>query len=101
MIMSYGTELKFIKEQMRRAFDAYGAIPFNTAQKSAFDLVTDVDKNIEKAVSAAIAERFPTDKILGEEFSFAQSITGRTWTIDPIDGTCNMAARSCTACSAR
>ena len=94
MIMSYGTELKFIKEQMRRAFDAYGAIPFNTAQKSAFDLVTDVDKNIEKAVSAAIAERFPTDKILGEEFSFAQSITGRTWTIDPIDGTCNMASGS-------
>lgn len=93
-MMSYSTELEFIKDGMRRAFDEYGAIPFNTAQKSAFDLVTDVDKNIEKALSSAIAERFPDDKILGEEFSFSQSITGRTWTIDPIDGTCNMASGS-------
>lgn len=89
--MNYLDELEFIKQQMQSAFNAYGNIDMHTAQKSAFDLVTDIDINIEKRLTTAIHEKYPTDRIHGEEFSSQQVVTGRTWTIDPIDGTCNMA----------
>lgn len=89
--MKYETELNFIKEQMRLAFEKFGNDGFHTSQKSTFDLVTDIDINIEKFLSSAIRAKFPKDRILGEEFSSSERLDGRTWTIDPIDGTCNMA----------
>lgn len=92
--MNYSNELEFIKEQMLSAFKKYGNIKLHTTQKSAFDLVTDIDINIEKHISAAIRKTYPDDRIHGEEFSASENIAGRTWTIDPIDGTCNMASGS-------
>lgn len=89
--MNYRTELDFVMENMRAAYDDACDVKLNVTQKSAFDLVTDMDKKIEKALSTAIRSRFPNDRILGEEFSSDQALCGRTWTIDPIDGTCNMA----------
>lgn len=92
--MNYLNELKFIKSAMLSAFEMYGKIKLPTTQKSAFDLVTDVDLNIEKQLTAAIRAKYPSDHIHGEEFSASENIQGRTWTIDPIDGTCNMASGS-------
>jgi len=48
--------------------------------------VTDADQAVERAIRALLAERRPTDGILGEEFGTAGS-TSRQWIIDPIDGT--------------
>ena len=48
--------------------------------------VTDADQAVERAIRALLAERRPTDGILGEEFGTAGSTT-RQWIIDPIDGT--------------
>jgi len=92
--MDYGTELEFIKEQMRAAYDGASGVEMNVTQKSAFDLVTDIDKKIEDTLSAVIRAKFPGDRILGEEFSSDETLSGRTWTVDPIDGTCNMASGS-------
>lgn len=89
--MKYAKELSFIKEQIRRAYDKYGKAERNVTQKRAFDLVTDLDLSIERELSAAIQREFPDDVVLGEEFSSTAEITGRTWTLDPIDGTINMA----------
>ena len=89
--MIYSNELNFIKKQMFLAFQNYGNISFNTTQKSAYDLVTDIDMSIEKQISKAIQKEYPDDHILGEELSSSEIIKERTWTIDPIDGTCNMA----------
>lgn len=89
--MNYSEELEFIKTRMSEAFAEYGAIDMHTAQKSAFDLVTDIDINIEKRLTAALHAQYPADRIHGEEFSSNEAVSGRTWTIDPIDGTCNMA----------
>lgn len=63
----------------------------NIIQKSTFDLVTDIDFNIEKDLSKVILENFPNDLIHGEETTHKELTDKRTWTIDPIDGTCNMA----------
>jgi histidinol phosphatase-like enzyme (inositol monophosphatase family) len=51
-----------------------------------FDPVTAADRAVEDELRAALSQRFPDDRILGEE----RGETGqgvRRWVIDPIDGT--------------
>jgi histidinol-phosphatase len=48
--------------------------------------VTDADQAVERAIRTLLAERRPTDGILGEEFG-TEGSTSRQWIIDPIDGT--------------
>ncbi|MFR9731062.1 histidinol-phosphatase [Saccharopolyspora sp. MS10] len=50
--------------------------------------VTDADLAVEDAVRAALAEHRPGDEIAGEERG-GQVGAGRTWVLDPIDGTKN------------
>jgi histidinol-phosphatase len=49
--------------------------------------VTDTDVAAERAIRAAIADRFPGDAVLGEEDGLAPGTNGRTWVVDPVDGT--------------
>ena len=49
--------------------------------------VTDADKEIETALSEAIAKTFPDHAIIGEELSSQATPAEYTWVIDPIDGT--------------
>ncbi|MBK8247094.1 MAG: histidinol phosphate phosphatase [Gemmatimonadetes bacterium] len=48
--------------------------------------VTIADREAEQAVRAWIAQQFPGDEVLGEEFGLTAG-RGRRWFIDPIDGT--------------
>lgn len=90
--MNYTKELSFITKKIREAYKKFAATgPNDVQQKSAFDLVTEVDVNIEKFLTDAIYTAFPEDKVHAEEMSSQQEIVGRTWVIDPIDGTCNFA----------
>ena len=90
--MSYEKELQFITEKIKAAYGRFAVSgPQDVRSKSAFDLVTEVDVNIERFLTAAILSAFPGDKIHAEEMSSTQEITGRTWVIDPIDGTNNFA----------
>ncbi|WP_037732317.1 histidinol-phosphatase [Streptomyces megasporus] len=50
--------------------------------------VTDADLAVEKAVRAAVEERRPGDALFGEEQG-GEITRGRTWVVDPIDGTKN------------
>ncbi|WP_373863301.1 inositol monophosphatase family protein [Brevibacillus centrosporus] len=66
--------------------------PFQVEYKtSASDLVTAVDKEVEKHVINMILERFPDHGILGEESTFTGDYKqfDTLWVIDPIDGTTN------------
>ena len=58
-------------------------------QKEFKDFVTDVDRACEAAISAAITEAFPRDSMLFEEGTLASGDSGRTWIVDPLDGTLN------------
>ena len=68
--------------------------------KSARDVVTDADYASERLVIDAIRDRFPDDAILAEESGdHAGKVragadaapNGRTWVLDPLDGTVNYA----------
>ncbi|WP_171120459.1 MULTISPECIES: histidinol-phosphatase [unclassified Ruegeria] len=52
-----------------------------------FDPVTIADREAEKAMREVLARHRPDDGIFGEEFGQVQGSTGRTWVLDPIDGT--------------
>lgn len=90
--MDYSVEKNFILNEIRYAVSVFGKNKdFIKEQKSEHDLVTDVDKNIEGYLKQAINRQFPADKIISEETLAFGQVDGRTWIIDPIDGTCNMA----------
>lgn len=65
----------------------------DTEMKSAVDPVTQVDRDSETAIRAAIASHFPTDSILGEEEGGADWRSERVWIVDPLDGTVNYVHR--------
>jgi histidinol-phosphatase len=49
--------------------------------------VTEADRQAERLLRAEISRRHPDDAILGEEEEPKAGTSGRTWIIDPIDGT--------------
>ena len=49
--------------------------------------VTIADREAESVARAWLAEHFPADGILGEEFGETEGTSGRRWMLDPIDGT--------------
>jgi len=53
------------------------------------DFVTDVDNACEAAISSIISENFPDDSMLCEEGTIMNGSSGRTWIVDPLDGTLN------------
>ncbi len=55
--------------------------------------VTEMDRGAERAIRKAIASAFPDDDVLGEEDGrTGPGRSGRTWIVDPIDGTKNFVA---------
>lgn len=61
-------------------------------KESANDLVTAVDRDCQAAIVETIGDRFPDDRIVGEEDTQPSATGGgREWIVDPIDGTANFA----------
>lgn len=56
-------------------------------RKSDNSHVTEADRGAEKLMRERIAERFPDDGIVGEEWGVKEGTSGRTWFLDPVDGT--------------
>ena len=53
----------------------------------AYDPVTAADRGAEEALRAIIRSECPDDAILGEEYGAHPGTSGRTWVLDPVDGT--------------
>lgn len=64
------------------------------------DVVTAADHAAEELVMRALRELRPDDSILGEEGAAHEGTTGRTWVIDPVDGTYNFISGLAYWCSA-
>ncbi|WP_370894115.1 inositol monophosphatase [Janibacter sp. GXQ6167] len=64
------------------------------------DVVTEADHAAEEFVVSALTLLRPGDGIVGEEGANAASRTGRTWVIDPVDGTYNFLSGTAYWCSA-
>ena len=64
------------------------------------DLVTEADVAAERLVVDALTRLRPEDGVVGEEGTTRPSRSGRTWVIDPVDGTYNFATGTLYWCSA-
>ncbi|MCM5552845.1 inositol monophosphatase [Pleomorphomonas sp. NRK KF1] len=51
------------------------------------DVVSAADRAVEVLIRSSVADRFPDDGFLGEEYGLQESRSGWRWTVDPIDGT--------------
>lgn len=65
--------------------------PGEVREKNPKDVVTEVDLLCEELIVGAIEDRYPQDAILSEERGGSIASSGRSWLIDPIDGTANFA----------
>jgi inositol-phosphate phosphatase / L-galactose 1-phosphate phosphatase / histidinol-phosphatase len=54
--------------------------------------VTEADRAAEAAIRAILDTERPGDAIIGEEFGSKEGRSGRTWVLDPIDGTVSFMA---------
>lgn len=53
------------------------------------DYVTVVDRSVELHVRDVLGERFPGDRVVGEEMGDGGGDSTRVWYVDPVDGTTN------------
>lgn len=67
---------------------------------SGSDVVTQADTSAERLIVERLVAERPDDAILGEEGASRPGTSGRTWVIDPVDGTYNFTRGSDWWCSA-
>jgi len=65
--------------------------PRSVTEKSARDLVTDIDLAVEDEVRSFLTRETPHIGILGEEHGHSGPADGLWWALDPVDGTTNLA----------
>ncbi len=54
--------------------------------------VTEADRAAEEAMRRILKAEVPRDGVIGEEFGIEEGASGRTWVLDPIDGTVSFLA---------
>ncbi|MBB4734908.1 histidinol-phosphatase [Micrococcus cohnii] len=67
----------------------FKALDLEVTQKPDLTPVTDADRAAEEVIRSSLSRARARDGILGEEFGETAGRSGRTWVIDPIDGTKN------------
>jgi len=67
--------------------ELFGSTALQIEQKGDGSPVTAADLAAESLVRERLAETHPADGIIGEEHGDRTGQTGRTWVVDPIDGT--------------
>jgi fructose-1,6-bisphosphatase/inositol monophosphatase family enzyme len=85
-------ELDFVKDLAAEAATvalgrARGVTP---QEKDNLSYVTDLDHDLERLIRQRLGDRFPADRLTGEEYAEAGGGGRRRWSIDPIDGTGNL-----------
>lgn len=91
MISEIQQRLEFAREMntaaARLILSFYQTGDLTVESKSDDSPVTIADRGAEQLMRQMLAERFPSDGILGEEFDDVVSGNGFRWILDPIDGT--------------
>ncbi|HED31452.1 MAG TPA: inositol monophosphatase [Prosthecochloris aestuarii] len=84
------TAISAAREAGKIILKKFGELSQNEIRAKEYkDFVTEADKASEAAISAIIVRDFPEDSLLCEEGSNARGASGRTWIVDPLDGTLN------------
>ncbi len=74
-------------EAGKRTLDYYQASDLDVKIKADGSPLTIADQAAEKLLRSRIADRFPHDSIVGEEFGESNGNNEYRWILDPIDGT--------------
>lgn len=69
-------------------------------KSSISDVVTEADRAAERFITTALEQLRPDDAVIGEEGAQREGTSGRTWVVDPVDGTYNFTSGSDYWCSA-
>jgi histidinol phosphatase-like enzyme (inositol monophosphatase family) len=75
------------REAGRLTLDWFRRADLRVDRKTDGSVVTDADHAAERLIRDRLAARFPGDSVIGEEGDDRPGGSGRTWVIDPIDGT--------------
>lgn len=59
------------------------------SKSSPTDLVSDADRAADALVTGRLRAAYPDDAIVSEESAPVEGLSGRTWYVDPLDGTIN------------
>lgn len=88
----FETAAAIIRDAAARARQAQDTL-LDVAMKSGpADLVSEVDRELDALIVSRLLDRFPADGSLSEEAGRRPGTSGRTWLVDPIDGTHNYVA---------
>ncbi|PHQ79460.1 MAG: histidinol-phosphatase [Coxiella sp. (in: Bacteria)] len=88
--MMLDRELEIARKAAQAAADIhlkYQALDKHIEIKPDLSPVSIVDKICEDAIISMLHDAFPNDGFLGEETGATDGTSGRTWIIDPLDGT--------------
>jgi myo-inositol-1(or 4)-monophosphatase len=66
-----------------------GAAEGLDVKSSPTDPVSDADREAERTIQELLAAERPDDGVIGEEGANTSAANGRTWIVDPLDGTVN------------
>ncbi|PZO91631.1 MAG: histidinol-phosphatase [Sphingomonas sanxanigenens] len=70
-----------------KAIRPFFRAPFSVETKADASPVTEADRAAEAAMRRLIEAESPRDGVIGEEYGAKDGASGRTWVLDPIDGT--------------
>ncbi|MFT7582407.1 MAG: 3'(2'), 5'-bisphosphate nucleotidase [Myxococcota bacterium] len=90
MSLAYATELAVARTLAVHAGEAIEAVRkrgFSVSDKADNSPVTEADLAADRVIREGLATRFPRDAVLTEESALNPGDSGRTWVIDPLDGT--------------
>ncbi len=76
-------------DRLRKQFGRVKSVHYKAG--SVTNLVTNVDRDVEKFIKSQIRKRYPNDSILAEESELEKAHSPQRWIIDPLDGTTNFA----------
>lgn len=70
----------------------FGKVRDIRAKESWASVVSEADLESERVILGWLEQRFPEDGFVAEESGFRPGRSGRTWVVDPLDGTSNFVA---------
>ncbi len=89
---AWDEELEFVKALATESAEIAlkRACSVKPEEKANRSYVTDLDRDLELLIRGRLAERYPEDRLTGEEYAASGGDGKRRWSIDPIDGTGNL-----------
>jgi histidinol phosphatase-like enzyme (inositol monophosphatase family) len=79
--------VELVQRAGERTLEWFGSAALRVDTKGDGTPVTEADRAAERFLREELGRRFPADAIVGEEEPDHEGTSGRTWTIDPVDGT--------------